>query len=426
MTRRMLGDAGHGTDPTTVSDTVRAGAGLVVEQHGWAQEAIDHALAARNVTRAVGLIARHWYATVDAGRAATVAGWLRSLGDDQIAASPLAAHCMAWTAALTGDRETVRRCLPVIEASAYDGALPDGMRSLRSSAALLVGTFGITGLAATREAAARAMELESDPASPWYGVARAAFGTAQYFSGEFRAATRQLEEALICGLPAAFIRLYALTVMTVIAVQEGRLEQAHEMARAARELATDPVLGLRDAPQGSLARIAAGAVDAATGRLEEARSEFRHAQLSRRPWPGLNPWADFEIQLRLAPVLLQLDDRSGAEALVGQARTLLASFPEGAEAQQDRLVRLERRLTGAAQAATAGETLTEREQQVLWLLQGTFSLREIGQELHLSTNTIKTHNRAVYRKLGVSGRDDAVARGRELGIIFLYGPPVEG
>ncbi len=36
-------------------------------------------------------------------------------------------------------------------------------------------------------------------------------------------------------------------------------------------------------------------------------------------------------------------------------------------------------------------------------------------------NTIKTHNHAVYRKLGVSGRDDAVARGRELGIIFLYG-----
>ncbi len=336
MTRRMLGDAGHGTDPTTVSDTVRAGAGLVVEQHGWAQEAIDHALAARNVTRAVGLIARHWYATVDAGRAATVAGWLRSLGDDQIAASPLAAHCMAWTAALTGDRETVRRCLPVIEAGAYEGTLPDGMRSLQSSAALLVGTIGITGLAATREAAARAMELESDPASPWYGVARAAFGTAQYFSGEFRAATRQLEEALICGLPAAFIRMYALTVMTVIAVQESRLEQAHEMARAARELATDPALGLRDAPQGALARIAAGAVDAATGRLEEARS-----------------------------VLLQLDDRSGAEALVGQARTLLASFPEGAEAQQDRLARLERRLTGAAQAATAGETLTEREQQVL-------------------------------------------------------------
>src|SRR5258707_2682350 len=99
--------------------------------------------------------------------------------------------------------------------------------------------------------------------------------------------------------------------MPVIAGQESRIEQAHEMARAAGELATDPGLGLRDVPQGALARIAAGAVDAAAGRLEEARSEFEHAQLSRRPWPGLNPWADFQIQLRLVPGLLALDDPNG-------------------------------------------------------------------------------------------------------------------
>jgi LuxR family maltose regulon positive regulatory protein len=104
--------------------------------------------------------------------------------------------------------------------------------------------------------------------------------------------------------------------------------------------------------------------------------------------------------------------RATCEALVGQARTLLASFPEGAGAQQDRLARLERRLAGAAQAAMPGKALTEREQEVLRLLQGTLSLQEIGQELHLSVNTIKTHTRAVCRKLSVSGRDEAVARGR--------------
>ena len=46
------------------------------------------------------------------------------------------------------------------------------------------------------------------------------------------------------------------------------------------------------------------------------------------------------------------------------------------------------------------------------MFQGTLSLREIGQELHLSRNTIKTHTRAIYRKLGVRTRDAAVARGR--------------
>lgn len=53
----------------------------------------------------------------------------------------------------------------------------------------------------------------------------------------------------------------------------------------------------------------------------------------------------------------------------------------------------------------------------LHLLQGTLSLREIGQELHLSANTIKTHSQAIYRKLGVSTRHDAVRQGHDAGLL---------
>ena len=45
------------------------------------------------------------------------------------------------------------------------------------------------------------------------------------------------------------------------------------------------------------------------------------------------------------------------------------------------------------------------------------SQREIGNELFVSLNTIKTHLRNIYRKLGVEGREDAVVRARELGLI---------
>ena len=88
------------------------------------------------------------------GRAGTVRGWLRSLGDDQIAASPLAAHCAAWAAALSGEPEPVRRWLPVIEAARHDGMLPDGIRSMASSAALLRGVYGFDGLSIMRQSAA--------------------------------------------------------------------------------------------------------------------------------------------------------------------------------------------------------------------------------------------------------------------------------
>jgi LuxR family transcriptional regulator, maltose regulon positive regulatory protein len=65
----------------------------------------------------------------------------------------------------------------------------------------------------------------------------------------------------------------------------------------------------------------------------------------------------------------------------------------------------------------SGEPLTERETDVLRMLQGTLSLRDIGRELYLSPNTIKTHTRTLYRKLEVSDRQDAVSRGRELGLL---------
>jgi LuxR family maltose regulon positive regulatory protein len=42
---------------------------------------------------------------------------------------------------------------------------------------------------------------------------------------------------------------------------------------------------------------------------------------------------------------------------------------------------------------------------------------EIGALLYISPNTVKAHAKAVYRKLGVSNRREAVKRGRALGLI---------
>ena len=58
---------------------------------GSTEEAISHALAADDIAVAVDLITRNWLAYVSVGRAATVRGWMRVLGDDQIAVNPTAA-----------------------------------------------------------------------------------------------------------------------------------------------------------------------------------------------------------------------------------------------------------------------------------------------------------------------------------------------
>src|ERR1700753_1246937 len=64
-----------------------------------------------------------------------------------------------------------------------------------------------------------------------------------------------------------------------------------------------------------------------------------------------------------------------------------------------------------------GAELTSRELEILRLLATRLSRREIGQRLYVSLNTVKTHQRAVYRKLRVEHRGAAVSRARELGLL---------
>ena len=54
---------------------------------------------------------------------------------------------------------------------------------------------------------------------------------------------------------------------------------------------------------------------------------------------------------------------------------------------------------------------------MLRLLATDLTQREIGRELYLSLNTVKSHTRSIFRKLGVSGREQAVARARQLELI---------
>jgi len=58
--------------------------------------------------------------------------------------------------------------------------------------------------------------------------------------------------------------------------------------------------------------------------------------------------------------------------------------------------------------------LTAKEIQILNLLDTPSTVESIANTLHLSKNTVKTHLKNIYRKLGVDSRDAAVEKGREL------------
>ena len=63
------------------------------------------------------------------------------------------------------------------------------------------------------------------------------------------------------------------------------------------------------------------------------------------------------------------------------------------------------------------EELSEGERRVLGYLPSNLSAPEIGAELYLSANTVKTHMRHIYAKLGVHRRTEAVDRARDLGLL---------
>jgi LuxR family maltose regulon positive regulatory protein len=109
------------------------------------------------------------------------------------------------------------------------------------------------------------------------------------------------------------------------------------------------------------------------------------------------------------------------------SRSLVRRSAAAGEARASALLReLDSRRDPAVQATgnalTSGTSaqvsrLSKRELQVLRLLAGGNSNKVIARELFLSENTIETHLRRIYEKLGTHNRTEAAALAREAGAI---------
>jgi len=236
-----------------------------------------------------------------------------------------------------------------------------------------------------------------------------------YYSGEISRAKQPLEEALrFTGVGHPVSRIDVLCVRSFVAADEGHLEEAESLAREAHAMVKK--FGLEEVPQTSAVPTALGIALAIRGKVAEAQNELERGLSARHRFPHLSPWPTLVGLLALAPVRAARGDRDGARALLVEARAIIERHPD-AGMFTELLERRERELSRRKlrDDAHTGE-LSPRELAVLRLLVEEHSNREIGLILYVSPNTVKAHIKSIYRKLGVSSREEAAeqARTREL------------
>jgi LuxR family transcriptional regulator, maltose regulon positive regulatory protein len=378
------------------------------EREGYLESAVRYAIAAADHERTGLLIARHWYEYLLAGRTATVERWLDALAEDFINADAALVLVKAWISALYGRREERDRYIALAEGSSYEGRLPDGTVSVESGIATIRAVFAYGGVQSILEAAQRAAALDPERTSPWAAHVRLGLGHGLYLSGDASGARKSLEEALaLTKSVQPLVRMAVLFSLSNVALDEGLLGEAESHASEARVLVNR--FRLHEIPQATLAPIAAGRVLAERGELYEAQEELESALTARRRLPGLSPWPTLLGLLALAQVRSALGDRAGARAVLAEARAILEPFTDDAGIFPEILESQERKLRKNNQrnGHLNGE-LTERELVVLRLLNGELSASQMGDSLYVAPNTVRTHIKSIYRKLGVSTRKEAV------------------
>jgi LuxR family maltose regulon positive regulatory protein len=222
---------------------------------------------------------------------------------------------------------------------------------------------------------------------------------AAYEAGAAACATADLDG----GAPTA----QAAAVASLAASRLGLGAAAAPYARASAA-----ALGRRDIRSGTvvaLAELAQAAVTEAQGRPRRAE-ELCVDAVERTDDPPARALALLQLASLREPA------GGAARTALEQARAELSRC-DGATLLETFSAERESSLAASEREQPARGELSPAEQRVLRLLTTKLTQREIADELYVSLNTVKTHARLIYRKLGVGSRSAAVAAARELNLV---------
>jgi LuxR family maltose regulon positive regulatory protein len=385
-------------------------AGLIVD-------AASHAIAAGDLAAVAELVGRSYALFVDRGQIATVVGWLEAIPESTVADDWLLGFAGGVVYANAGQLDDAERWLALAETAPQverDGQEPGVLlAALAGTLRLLRGDIPGT-VAHERRALAGVAED-----AVWAFGPRMVLASGLWWSGQAGEAAAVLEGATRvarrANIPVNVV--YALGVRAAIAL-EGEDEPAAEaLVQDATELIRKAAL--EEHAWTAMAQITHGTLLGRRGDLAGAAEAIeRGLVLGER----LRAWqVKVSATLALAEVRQRGRDPTAARRLLSRARDILETLPDPGDGFE-RLKRTEKALRLRAPQRTASSPapfweLSPREIDVLRLLPSELSQREIAAELYVSFNTIRTHTRVIFSKLGVTSRAEAVSRARELGLI---------
>jgi LuxR family transcriptional regulator, maltose regulon positive regulatory protein len=403
-------------DPGAASRIHRAAAAWC-RARGMAAEAVEHAAAAGDHDLMADILSEQQLAVFRRGGARTLLRWIRVLPDDVVLDHPVLAAVAATSAFVVG-RGTldVRRYLELADRAQRER--PDRLSAyVLAEAAMVRAATAEGGVHEAVEAGRRAVELGMAGADEALVAALGAHARALYFAGAddaaLAAATRAIEHPDIERRPPG--HAFARSTLAMVAADRGELARAREHAETARRIVGR--VGNSRTWLGANSAVALGMVLTAEGSFPEAERELVYAEgVFDDEVPTVHhAW----VVVLLAQVRCRRGHLKAAESGLELARREITVLPDVGRITA-MVAELERELRELRMRVDDGELLTTptaAELAVLRLLPSDLSAREIGAELFVSSNTVRSHMRKIYRKLGVSSRADAVARASALGLI---------
>ena len=388
-------------------------AGAWYAGQGDAQRAIRHAVAAGDVQAAGHLLWAHAPGRIARGDKDTVERWLDEFTPEQVAACAPLALVAAATCLAGGDRAQLERWTAEADRSLHSHR---GGRSssMRAALAILHAAAARDGVSRMGAAAAAAAESEPDH-SPWRATARLLEGVAHHLTGHREDARPPLEEGGRGGASASpHMQALCLAQLALLVIEDEDWDEAAILIARAR--AQVKGFGLERYRTLSLVFGVSSLVRAHRGIVEEARGDLLSSARLLGELGDFAPWYEAETRIVLARAALRLGDVTVARTLMTEAAHALRDTPDSTTLRAW-LEETRSQLEAATRSAGESCALTTAELRVLRLLPTHLSFPAIASRLYVSPNTVKTHARALYRKLDASSRGEAVAHASAAGLL---------